>query len=276
MRLRFAMKRPSERVGCMDIPVSPWASELFTDEETARTVRDGIGQALVNMQANARASQLEADVTSTQVHGITRYRGAFERVSEELADLPGAQLVKPNGFQFELVRIGNGLLYPFCFSKKDSNVRAARIQNVWSVIRELFAFAPPPEQVDLFGEYAFDPTAVELRPRLAALPTGTRLVLVPFACNAAGLLKPYWGVAALADGSGTLDWVIDPEPLPLPAAATPKLTIPQQLTGHPGFDEGAQPIVALAPRPDAERKLDVPPVSEVAPIEPLTNENDEN
>jgi hypothetical protein len=259
----------------MDIPVSAWASELFTDEETALAVRDGIGQALVDMQANARASQLEADVTSTQVHGIARYRGAFERVSEKLADLPGAQLVKPNGFQFDLVRIGNGLLYPFCFSKKDSNVRAARIQNVWSVIRELFAFAPPPEQADLFGNYAFDPSAVELRPRLAALPEGTRLVLVPFACNASGLLKPYWGVAALADESGTLEWVIDPEPLPMPIAPTPRLTIPQQQAGHPGFDEGEQPVVALAPRPDAERKLDLTPVSEVAPLEPLINENDE-
>ncbi|MFJ2406633.1 hypothetical protein ACIOUE_35640 [Streptomyces xanthochromogenes] len=260
----------------MDIPVSAWASELFNDEQTARDVRDGIGQALVDMQANARASHQEADVSSTQVHGVTRYRGAFERVSKQLADLPGAQLVKPNGFQFDLVRIGNGLLYPFCFSKKDANVRTARIQNVWSVMRELFAFAPPSEQADLFGEYAFDPSAVELRPRLAALPEGTRLVLVPFACNAAGLLKPYWGVAALADASGTLEWVTDPEPLPLAVAPTPKLTIPPQLAAHPGFDEGEQPLVALAPRPDAERKLNIPPVSEVAPIEPLTRENNEN
>lgn len=260
----------------MEIPVSAWASELFNDEQTARDLRDGIGQALVDMQANARASQQEADVSSTQVHGVARYRGAFERVSDQLEDLPGAQLVKPNGFQFDLVRVGNGLLYPFCFSKKDANVRAARIQNVWSVIRELFAFAPLSEQADLFGGYAFDPSAVELRPRLAALPEGTRLVLVPFACNAAGLLKPYWGVAALADESGTLEWNIDPEPLPLPDAPTPKLTIPQQLAGHPGFDEGEQPMVALAPRPDAERKLDIPPVSEVVPIEPLASENDEN
>ncbi|MER6151334.1 hypothetical protein [Streptomyces hirsutus] len=260
----------------MGIPVSAWATELFHEEKTARDVRERIGQALVDMQANARSSQQEAEVSSTQVHGIARYRGAFERVSAQLADLPGAQLVKPNGFQFELVRVGNGLLYPFCFSKKDASPRTARIQNMWSVIRELFAFAPPSQQADLFGEYSFDPSGVELRPRLAALPEGTRLVLVPFACNAAGLLKPYWGVAALADETGRLEWTIDPEPLPLPEAPTPKLTIPPQLTGHPGFDEGEQPIVALAPRPTAERKLDVPPVSEPTPIKPLTNENDAN
>ncbi|MEN2424362.1 hypothetical protein AABB02_40460 [Streptomyces rimosus] len=260
----------------MDVPVSAWASELFHDEKTARAVRDGIGQALVDMQANARASQQEADVSSTQVHGIARYRGAFERVGAQLEGLPGAQPVKPNGFQFELMRVGNGLLYPFCFSKKDASPRTARIQNVWSVIRELFAFAPPSGQADLFGEYAFDPSEVELRPRLASLPEGTRLVLVPFACNAAGLLKPYWGVAALADETGTLEWAIDPEPLPLPKAPTPKLTVPPQLTGHPGFDEGEQPIVPLVPRPAAERKLDIAPVSEPTPIKPLTNENDAN
>ncbi|NEW71027.1 hypothetical protein [Streptomyces rhizosphaericus] len=260
----------------MDTPVSPWASTLFNDEQTARTVRERIGQALVDMQANARASQQEAEVTSTQVHGVARYRGAFERVSAQLADIPGAQLVKPNGFQFDLVRIGSGLLYPFCFTKKDANVRTAKIQNVWSVIRELFAFAPPSQQADLFGEYGFDPSGVELRPRLAALPEGTRLVLVPFACNAAGLLKPYWGVAALADESGTLEWIVDPEPLPLADAPTPKLTIPQQVAGHPGFDQGEQPIVELAPRSNAERKLGVPPVTEAAPVEPLANESDEN
>ncbi|WP_406220584.1 hypothetical protein [Streptomyces decoyicus] len=260
----------------MDIPVSAWASELFDGEEAARTVRDRIGQGLVDMQANAQASHLEADVSSTQVHGVARYRGGYERVSAALKSIPGAELVKPNGFQFELVRVGNALLYPFCFSKRDSNVRTAKIQNVWSVIRELFAFAPPSQQADIFGEYEFDPSSVELGPKLAALPKDTRLVLVPFACNASGLLKPYWGVAALANDSGSLDWIIDPEPLPLPTAPTLKLGIPQQKTEHPGFDEGEQPIVALAPRPSADRKLDVPPTTEAPPTEPLVNEDDEN
>lgn len=237
----------------MDVPVSGWASKLFKDEETALQVREGLGQALVDMQDNARASHQAADVSSTQIHGDARYRGAFERVSSQLKNIEGAQLVKPNGFQFDLVRIGDGLLFPFCFSKQNSNVRNAKIQNVWSVIRELFAFAPPSTQADLFGEYAFDPRAVELRPKLAALPEDTRLVLVPFACNAAGLLKPYWGVAALADESGTLEWVVDPEPLPLADSPTPKLTIPKQVASHPGFDQGEEPIVPLAPR-EAEPK----------------------
>ncbi|MEU0578112.1 hypothetical protein ABZ465_12665 [Streptomyces griseoincarnatus] len=242
----------------MDVPISGWASKLFNGEEEslqgrALQVRDGLGQALVDMQENARSSQQDAEVSSTQVHGVARYRGAFERVSSQLKTIEGAELVKPNGFQFDLVRIGNGLIYPFCFSKQDSNVRNARIQNVWSVIRELFTFAPPSEQADLFGNYAFDPSAVELRPRLASLPEDTRLVLVPFACNAAGLLKPYWGVAALADESGTLEWTVDPEPLPLADNPTPKLTIPKQVASHAPFDQGAEPIVPLAPR-EAEPK----------------------
>lgn len=73
----------------MDIPVSAWASELFDGEEAARTVRDRIGQGLVDMQANAQASHLEADVSSTQVHGVARYRGGYERVSAALKSIPG-------------------------------------------------------------------------------------------------------------------------------------------------------------------------------------------
>ncbi|WP_051893280.1 hypothetical protein [Streptomyces erythrochromogenes] len=241
----------------MDVPVSAWASKLFTDEKTARLVRDGIGQALVDMQANARSSHTEADVTSTQVHGVARYRGSYERLSSRLASIPGAELVKPNGFQFNLVRVGRGLLFPFCFSKQDTNVQAAKIQNVWSVIRELFALAPASQQPDLFGDLSFDPSTVELRPKLAALPEDTRLVLVPFACNAAGLLKPYWGVAALADENGRLEWIIDPEPLPVPNAPSVRTpVIPHQVVGQTGFDEGEEPLVVLAPRPTAVRKLD--------------------
>ncbi|WP_338693008.1 hypothetical protein V2W30_01680 [Streptomyces sp. Q6] len=261
----------------MNADVSAWASELFGGEDIALTVRVKIGRALNEMQDNARASQQDARVSSTQVHGVARYRGAFERVSEALSDVPGAELVKPNGFQFDLVRVGNGLLYPFCFSKRDSQVRSARIQNVWSVIRELFAFAPPSEQADLFGQYAFDPGAVELRPRLAALPADTRLVLVPFACNAAGLLKPYWGVAALADETGTLEWTIDPEPLPLPdrAPAGPLLSVPRQDGRR--WDEEAEPSVVLAPRRDAagDQHNDAP-VVEITPIDRQASESNDN
>lgn len=261
----------------MEIAESHWSAKQFGGEEQARAVRDGIGWALRDMQENARASRKEAGVSSTQIHGVARYRGSFERVAEELMDVPGAQLVKPNGFQFELVRIGDGLIYPFCFSKKDISVRTAKIQNVWSVIRELFAFAPPPAQADLFGAYAFDPSAVELRPRLAALPPETRLVLVPFACNAEGLLKPYWGVASLADESGTLEWVVDPEPLPIPNSTTAKPTIPAQSVSQPAsFNGGEEPVVALSARSAPDRLQEIAPVTEIVPTTPVASENDES
>lgn len=260
----------------MEIAESHWSTALFGSDEQARAVRDGIARALKDMQDNAVASQEEAGVSSTQVHGVARFRGSYERVAEELKDVPGAQLVKPNGFQFELVRVGQGLIYPFCFAKKDVSARTAKIQNVWSVIRELFAFAPPPAQADLFGEYAFDPATVELRPRLAALSPDTRLVLVPFACNADGLLKPYWGVASLADENGALEWVVDPEPLPVPDSATMQPSIPAQSVGEPAsFHQGAEPVVPLSTRPLPERKQGVAAMTEIEPITPVASENDE-
>jgi len=255
---------------------SHWSAPLFGSDEQARAVRDGIARALKDMQDNAVASHSEAGVSSTQVHGVARFRGSYERVADELKDVSGAQLVKPNGFQFDLVRVGQGLIYPFCFSKKDVSARKAKIQNVWSVIRELFAFAPPPAQADLFGEYAFDPSAVELRPKLAALSPDTRLVLVPFACNADGLLKAYWGVASLADENGTLEWVVDPEPLPVPDSATLKARIPAQSVGEPAsFHQGAEPGLVLSTRPLAEREQDIPPMTEIPPVAPVASENDE-
>ncbi|GHE76141.1 hypothetical protein ABZ508_09545 [Streptomyces lavendulocolor] len=148
-------------------------------------------------------------------------------------------------------------------------------------IRELFTFAPRPSQTSIFDEHPdLGPGSVEVRARLASLPEGTQLVLVPYACNPRGLLKPYWGVVSLVDEEGTLEWVTAPEPLPLAAAPTRRRlsVIPPQVSTlqHASFDSGERPVPLLFARPDGEQGRDVPPMTEPEPIEPLAHEDDEN
>ncbi|WP_327279818.1 MULTISPECIES: hypothetical protein [unclassified Streptomyces] len=87
-------------------------------------------------------------------------------------------------------------------------------------------------------------------------------------------------MASLLDEQGSLDWVVQPEPLPLPATPTRRRlsAVPQQATApeHVSFDAGDQPVPILFARPDVDERRDVPPLTEPDPIEPLAHEDDEN
>ncbi|WP_327418389.1 hypothetical protein [Streptomyces sp. NBC_01233] len=131
----------------------------------------------------------------------------------------------------------------------------------------------------LFDDHELGPGGIEVRPKLAALPEGTRLVLVPYACNPHGLLKPYWGVASLIDDQGSLEWVTTPEPLPLSATPSRRRlsAVPQRATApeHVSFDAGEQPVPCCS-RGRTWRRSETSPMTEQDPIEPLANEDDED
>lgn len=118
----------------------------------------------------------EAAVTTPR-HGLPN-----ERLQDELKKVPGARAVKPFGFSYELMLIGNGLLYPFRYSKTKSDVRSARIPSQSRLVQELFTFAPAPKHIEDPFDLDFGPTVPIAEPRgaLATVPQGTQLV-VPFA-----------------------------------------------------------------------------------------------
>ncbi|MFJ1757706.1 hypothetical protein [Kitasatospora sp. NPDC088134] len=262
----------------------PWQQQLF--DQNADRVRSGLGQGLRNMHANARAAQEEASVRPAHPYGAARYTGQFERIADELITIPGARLVKPRGFGFELVLVGKGLIYPFRYAKTQADVRVARIPHTSVLIKELlanFGTAPDTFQEALeFDGFETDDDVLALRAGLADLPPDTKLVLVPFACNVGGLLESYWGVASLGIDGTTLQWASTPEALPVPDQATRQIklhsvpeqgvTVSEALTG---FDQGEEPPVFLSSRPDSDVKLDLAPETEEQPIEPRVNEDDE-
>ncbi|MGW4812170.1 hypothetical protein ACWEPB_11055 [Kitasatospora cineracea] len=267
----------------MDVPLSPWTTELFGKQALA--VRSGLGQAFRNMQANAQAVQEQADVRTNHPFGSARWAGQFERVYEELRDLPGAKPVKPHRFPFELMLVGRGLIYPFLYSKTRSDVLTARVPSHSEMVRALFTFAPPPTSIQGAFDFEFAATpeelAVELRGGLTTVPPDTCLVLVPFACNSSELLEAHWGIAAHG-ADDTLDWVAGPEELPLPASVTfhgKRLSsIPAQpgapTLEHTSFDQGDTPTLTLSSRSNVDRTLNVTPLTEAEPAKPQTNEND--
>jgi hypothetical protein len=238
------------------------------------------------MQANAQAAQEQTASRTNHTYGSARWQGQFERVWEELKDLPGATPVKPFGFPFELMVIGHGLLYPFLYSKTTSDVRTAQIPSESRLVKELFTFAPEPSHVQgVFALDDFDESGqtFELRGGLATVPPGTRLVLVPFACNASELLEAHWGIAALG-AERRLEWATLPEPLPLPDTVTFRgqhlRSIPKQATSSEreltSFDSGAKPTLTLSSRANVDQQRDVPPLTEAEPADDQTSEDDAN
>ncbi|MBO1414679.1 hypothetical protein [Streptomyces sp. FH025] len=270
----------------MDVPLSPWMTELFGEQALA--VRTGLGQALRNMQANAQAGQEQADVRTKHPFGSARWSGQFERVYEELRELPGAKPVKPYRFPFDLVLVGRGLIYPFLYARTRSDILTARVPSNSGMVRELFTFAPAPTApTSIQGAFDFEfatppeEPAVELHGGLTTVPPDTCLVLVPFACNSSELLEAHWGVAAHG-ADGVLDWVAGPEALPLPEAVTfhgKRLSsVPTQsgpaILEHTGFDQGETPTLTLSSRSNVDRTLNVTPLTEAEPAKPQINEND--
>ncbi|MFE2426457.1 hypothetical protein ACFXJ5_06845 [Streptomyces sp. NPDC059373] len=266
----------------MSVPISPWATDVFGKQALA--VRVLLGQALRNMQANAQAAQEQTDSRTNHTYGSARWQGQFERVQEELKDLPGATPVRPFGFPFELMLIGHGLIYPFLYAKTKSDVRTARVPSESRLVKELFTLAPESAHVqDTFELDGFDENGetVERRGGLATVPPDTRLIVVPFACNASELLQAHWGIAALGE-ERHLDWKTTPEPLALPATVTSQsqrlTSIPTQPRSpereHTSFNDGTEPSLTLSSRAEADRLRDVPPQTEAGPADDQTNEGD--
>ncbi|MFE4599861.1 hypothetical protein ACFRKE_03310 [Kitasatospora indigofera] len=283
----------------MDVPVAPWSREVFGDH--AEAVRAGVGQALRNMQANARASHEDTDAETKHAYGWSRYSGQFARIWDELKELPGARRVKPKQFQFALTMVGRGLLYPFRYAETASDVTLARVPSASLLVRELFSFAPvveDPQHPLFYGEEdEGEPAAVALRAGLSDLPPDTCLVLVPFTCNVDGLLESYWGTAALGE-ERRLQWAQRPEQLHLPNQATrfhrseapPQTEILdteaqklEQIGETTSFDQGEEPSFDLSSRSEIDRKRwdrdsdkpGIPPQTEHEPEQPQANEDDE-
>ncbi|MDQ0911216.1 hypothetical protein QFZ22_007201 [Streptomyces canus] len=231
-----------------------WTDNLFGDLEPDNVQRR-ISQALQDMNDNARRAQGDANSRRKHTYGITRYNNSHERLQEQFDGVEGAYRINAGkSFNWDLIVVGKALLYPFHYAHQHKDVREAKIPNVHQGIVNLFQFAPPPTPiVDIFGDEHMPGYGPVEHGRLYGLPRDTRLVLVPFASNDSGLLKAYWGIAALVDETGALEWTTTPEPLPVASSTRPTLDIVQRhgaASEVVTFDSGDAPVAELSPRPD--------------------------
>ncbi|WP_061296259.1 hypothetical protein [Herbidospora cretacea] len=256
---------------------SNWATRRFGEQ--AGAIRDLVSKSFLQAVANAQDAQEVSGSKKRFTFGSTLMTLRYERLVENFRDLPEVQIVKPKAAPYELVLVGENLLFPFRYAKDNTTpIEDARIgeSRLSGLVESLFnQFGPKPSYVQ---DPIWDtPEDTGPEPVLTHLPEGTRLILIAHAANdKAGPIQLYWGEAVVVDAFGRLKW-IDKELIQLTrpdgrlrSVATPELESTER------FDHGTLPDLTITPRPEIERKNEaVFPVNSEADEETASAEDHE-
>lgn len=255
----------------MEISASRWAIEQF-GTQAAEVIRRVVGS-LTEAHRRGLAAQAEARLKTKHPYGGT-WTAKYELLVEALKDLPGAEVFRPRGASFELIKLNGHVLIPFRHATTlDQPIKAARITNKIP-LRVADTFEPLPLQPTLFDEES-DEEHAAVADAVADIDPSTPIVYIAFVCNVDSdrLLGVWWGLAPHRDDDGRLNW--NPEQLPAEAITArpgkPVVTPSGRETSGPSFDQGELPPVIFTPR---EVPTDAPP-SEPEPQGPAAADNDE-
>ncbi|MFF8417347.1 hypothetical protein [Streptomyces sp. NPDC015680] len=183
--------------------VTGWAEKVFGD--AADHLADQIPASLVRAHARARSGHEGVQTQTLEAYGHGLYAAQYEELEAGLASLPAATPVRLQGRT--LIVLGNCVIYPFRYAKKDVPVTAARLRKATGFRAELIRrHGPEPMQqaLDLGLDELHEP---EPHPDLALLPEDVKLILVAYACSMTqGVMRIEWGSAELRREDRYLIW----------------------------------------------------------------------
>ncbi|WP_019608958.1 hypothetical protein [Nocardiopsis sp. CNS-639] len=259
--------------------VSPWAVGKFG--QLAPEVQRKVIQALGNAHQRSLNGHIEMELGSNHAYGLL-WLIQHEELVRELKDLDGVQVFKPHGAQYQLVRIGNVVLYPWRYSDvREASPEQAMMKKLTEIRRTLLSLAPAPEygqltlDEDLLSEQSeaeWEQTQEEIR----HLAEAASVVFIAYASNPrSGITHAVWGDAALTADGREVVWNHQ-EPLPL--APTSGIG-----WGESGLEGGGRPspVRPLSPSGGgggtAARRFDDAPMTtpSLAPRRPLTHVDSE-
>lgn len=268
----------------MVLPSEPWSDASLGKEDAAK-LRRAIVEALLETRAAVANTQQACGSKQKQPAGQARWLNHFERLVEHVValGLPDTQVFRPPRAPYQLVVVSGMILFPYHVG----SVRIARPDNKWpkkmsQLVKELFTFARSTSWSQPALQLWDSEVEENLPSVLSALPEGTRLTLVPYTLNQAGLLQIWWGEARLLDDQGNLEWTNGPEELVITViddhqTGSPFLTAVTEITEDPiTFDSGDLPEMPLSTRPDSARLSDDTPPSEPQPTEPKSQDDDQD
>jgi uncharacterized protein YjeT (DUF2065 family) len=183
--------------------VTAWAEETFG--EAARDLADLIPASLVRAHLRARSGHDGVQTQTLEAYGHGLYAAQYEELAQSLSPLPGANPVRLQGRT--LMVLGNHVLYPLRYAKKDVPVTAAQLRRATGFRAELIRrHGPEPMQQALdLGLDELD--EADPHPDLALLNEDVKLVLIAYACSMQqGVMRIEWGSAELRREDRYLIW----------------------------------------------------------------------
>lgn len=255
---------------------SAWAQERFGD--VAGNLRPEIPAALLAAHKRALDAHLGLGLKTNEAYGLI-WKAQHEELVARLRGFQGARIFKPKGARYELVMIGNVVLYPWRYADgtqvpleyarmKLSDIRRALL----SLADETAADEQLPLESAAIADEELNAEREQAQDDFRRLAESLRVVFIAYASNPhAGLISAEWGDAAQADEDGHLKWTHH-EPLPVPAAEQPG--------GEAGGAQPAplRPVAPTGGSSSSARRFDDHPMDEpvLTAKTPLTSVNSEH
>ncbi|SDI27825.1 hypothetical protein SAMN05421505_1426 [Sinosporangium album] len=257
----------------MEKVAPPWAVSLFGEEDADR-IAEAVIMSLLATENAMLNTHAQAESTLQFAAAGARMTNQFDQLVKHVnaLEIPNTHIVERLRVWYKLVVVHNVLLFPYRDDTKERAKPGARWpKKVTHIVKELFTFSPASSWEAPTLDGMEDNEKIEVREALARLAPTPQLVLIPYVMNLSGVQQAWWGQAALLTDSGELEWVGEPASL-LPAGKAKSTDASNQSAN---FDTGDLPEAEIRLRPEADRKRNVPPITERESAEADTTENNE-
>ena len=266
-----------------------WAVSRF-GRETAAELAQRLPRAVQTAVGRQMDAQQASRVLTQHAFGGA-WPARYEEFVAHLQDLPGAQVVKPDGRSFQVVLVNNIVLLPFEYAKDETTSvkhpsAIAKLNKLTQELLKLYGPAPEFHQMTIDDMFAEDDFAVDVVDAVGREPlpgfTPDGVVIVYYAVDPhLGVLKIGWGEAELVEGR-TTTWTPRMQTLPKPIATPiadssvrPATVVSAANDQHPTrFDDAPIPTPSISARPKSERLSPDPVTAERPQESPLAHEQE--
>lgn len=189
---------------------SEWEAERFGD--MALPLRGAIWRGLEAAHQRALAAHKGSGLDTNDAYGLMWLIQNPEVVKAVEKVVPGARRIKPLRARYELIVVGDIILYTWRFSDDAYSPLESAKMTLSKTREHLLALTPSiPDQLTFdhadLSEEELDAEFQDLQAFLDDAVEAGRMVVVAYASNPhAGVLRVYWGDASKADDQGRLNW----------------------------------------------------------------------
>ncbi|MER6203284.1 hypothetical protein ABT234_38695 [Streptomyces sp. NPDC001586] len=171
----------------------------------ARELAVAIPASLVEAHNRARHGHEGVHTQTLEAYGHGLHAAQYEALEARLTSFDGAVARRLQGRTVMIV--GNNVIYPIRYAKKDVPVTAARLRKAAGFRADLIRRHGPEPMQQAFDLGLEELEAEHVHPDLALLPPELRLIIVAYACSMEhGVMRVEWGSAELRREDRYLIW----------------------------------------------------------------------